>query len=147
MKKKFPDVLMRGTKLSFCLVALAGLIGGLDYFYGKWKDRGNYSDSKIVMCKGLAKPILSQNSDSVRQVVRKECFSAVLVSPSTPKAKITGNFPGKADVCFWRMNQCVAWMHIKNGQIQEKSRREIPNDYTAILLRGDPGEVEVNLLR
>ena len=147
MKKKFPDVLKRGTKLSFWLVAIAVLIGGLNYFYGKWNARGNYSASKIEMCKGFGKPILSENSGSVRQVMRKECFSAVLVSPSTPKAKIAGNVPGKADICFWRMNKCVAWMHIKNGQIQEKSRKEIPNDYTAILLRGDPGEADIHLLR
>lgn len=147
MKKKFPTALKRGMKLFFSMVAVVAVIGVYNYFSRKGKNRVNFVIPDVVMCKGLKKPALSQVSGPVKQILRSECFSAVLIAPSTPKAKIAWNAPGAVDVCFWKMNRCVAWMHIGDGQIQEKSRKDIPSDYTAILLRGDPGEADIHLLR
>lgn len=147
MKKKFPGVLKQGMKLFSAMVAVVAIIGAYNYFFGARKISDNFIIPDVVMCKGLKKPVLSKNSDSVKQIVRSDCFSTVIVSPSTPKAKIAWNAPGAVDVCFWKLNRCAAWMHINDGQIQEKSRKDIPSDYTAILLRGDPGEADIHLLR
>ena len=124
------------------------IIGFVFQFWNQHHNqKSNAGAPDIMLCDGLKKPVLSSESTLVRQTVRNNCFSAVLVSPSSLKAKIAWQAPGAIEVCFWKYNQCVAWMRIKNGQMQEQGRDKIPNDYTAILLRGDPGEAEVRLLR
>ena len=136
------------------LLVVAGYVSS---HRGKSDSSGSGSKaSGIVMCGGLPRPELSRNSSPVSQKVSRGCFSGVIVAPSTPKDKIVWHAPGKVDVCFWRVNRCVAWMHIGKNEIQEAVRKgdpegggqvQIPDDYTALFFRGDPGDLEVLLSR
>ena len=126
----------------------AGLILlGIGFISKQWNinsDSGSGS-SALVMCGGLKRPELNLNSSPVRQKVRNECFSTVIVAPSAPRSKVVWHAPGRVDVCFWKANRCLAWMRIGRNEIQEKTRKEIPPDYTALLFKGDPGDLEVLL--
>lgn len=104
-------------------------------------------DSGLAMCDGLKKPVLTREASPVRQTVLDDCFSVVLIPPSSARHKVAVNSPGMIEFCYWRNNRCIAWLKTKDGQIQEKVRGEIPNDYSAILMRGDPGTAEIHLLR
>lgn len=99
----------------------------------------------LVTCGGVSQK-LSRAYPLVRQEINQSCYSMVLIAPSA-KSMVAVTPKKTADVCFWRKNRCVAWMHIKDRGIVEMTNEEIPRDYSAILLKGDPGEAVISLYR
>ena len=148
MKKKFEGVRSRGLKIAIFLSVILITICLYSNFFSGF-GFGNFifgnKSLPLPICDGRPQ-VISRDSPQINPDINQKCLLMVLVSHSA-KSRISVTAKNSVDICFWKKNRCAAWMHIKDNKFIEMTEKEIPHDYTAILLSGGPGKAEIFLYR